>query len=133
MLQAALRIVQAEIQDVPAGLELRFHGEFLGEREEPAGVLRQGLVQGPGAVAAEELPARRHLHELHLHPQEGIGVVDLQYFIPTQTACRIWPQMAPETSHLMNRKRNRLGRSLTDQGELDDFKDHELSLLMVLI
>lgn len=95
MLQAALQVVQTEVQDVRAGLELRFDRELLGEREESAGVLREGLMQSSRAVAVEELLASCHVRELHLHSQKGIGIVDLQYFIPTQTTCRIWPQIAP--------------------------------------
>lgn len=92
VLQAALEIVQTEVQDVRAGLELCFHSELLGKSEKSAGVLQEGLVQGSGAVAVQELLAGCHIHELHLHAQKGIGIVDLQDFISTQTTGRIWMQ-----------------------------------------
>ncbi|TNN87460.1 hypothetical protein EYF80_002177 [Liparis tanakae] len=81
--------VHTQIQDVCAGLELSFHCELLGESKKPTGVLREGLAHRSRAVALQELLTRRHILKLHLHPQEGVGVMDLKYLITAQASCRI--------------------------------------------
>ena len=86
MLQAQLQLVQAQVQDVCAGLQLRLHGDLLSEGQQPAGVLTERLTHRPGAVALQELLTGGRVLELHLHPEEGVGLMDLQYLITSQTS-----------------------------------------------
>lgn len=89
VLKAELRVVQAQIEGVRAGLELSFHSELLWEAEQSRSVLAQRLKHGPWTVAFQELLARCNLHKLHLHPQKGIGIVDLKNLITSKTTSRI--------------------------------------------
>lgn len=103
MLKANFNLVQTQVQDVRAGLEVGFHRELLGLGEEPAGVLGEELTHRSRAVALQELPTGRHIHKLHLYPEEWVGVVDLQYLVTTDASCWICPYTTHGTVKLPRR------------------------------